>query len=152
MEVVVLAGVSGSGKSTLARKLAAQVREDGLRVEVVSADDYFIRMGPYEFNPAKLPEAHADCFRRFLGALISRVDVVIVDNTNTTPAEVAPYMLAAASFRYYAEIKRIKVDVDVAAGRNIHGVPPTTVRAQHERLERSEWPPHWFIVEVEAER
>ena len=93
--IIVLQGVSGSGKSTAAKAAAQGFRVAGRSVAIVSADDYFMRVHvdgstSYEFDPSKLGEAHASCFRRYLDALQTGVDVIFVDNTSTTTMEVAP--------------------------------------------------------------
>lgn len=59
--VIVMSGVSGSGKSTHAEKLAKV--NDGT---IVSADQFFERTDGYLFDPSKLGEVRAFCFRRFI--------------------------------------------------------------------------------------
>lgn len=141
MNIFIMRGVSGSGKSTHAARLM------GDNGEVVSADHFFYNdRGEYVFNPAKLPEAHAECLRRFV-ALLTKGDVsaIVVDNTNTTVAEVAPYAALALAYGATLEIVEVECDVEVAAARNLHGVPLAGVRAQAERLTKSrgDLPPWW---------
>lgn len=149
--VIVLQGVSGSGKSTYGRKIAAEFRANGLTVEIVSADDYFVRFGggTYAFNPSHLPKAHGECFRHFMQTVGAQAaDVVIVDNTNTTAVEAAPYMAGAQAFEYEAEIHRIVCDPEVAAARNLHGVPAGAVKAMASRIASEKLPPWWKLVVV----
>lgn len=125
---IILQGVSGSGKSAWARKH----ERPG---EVVSADDYFTNWGlnPYHFKPDKLGQAHAMCLRAYLLALENGADV-IVDNTNTTIAEIAPYYALAQAFDYQVEIVSLDVDLEAAIKRNVHNVPEATIRAQDYRI------------------
>jgi hypothetical protein len=67
--VIVMQGISGSGKSVLARKLAEAERRPGRPGGyVVSADDYFYRLGGgvYKYEFSKIGEAHDECFRNFI--------------------------------------------------------------------------------------
>lgn len=156
-EVVVLRGVSGAGKSTLAKRLVAAV--PGARSLIVSADDFFVGIdGRYHFDPQRLGEAHAVCLRRYWDAVVQgRMNgdlaihsaLVIVDNTNTTIAELAPYMGVALSAGWRATLLTVPVPVAIAAARNVHGVGPQSVEAQMRRLEEDDYgrmPPYWDKV------
>lgn len=150
--VIVMSGVSGSGKSTRAQKLVASQNDS----TIVSADNFFIAQdGVYRFDHSKLSDAHAACFRAFLSALQRNVKLVVVDNTNTTAVEIAPYILGAQSHFYAVEIITVMCkkdsDVMVAAKRNSHGVPFEGVRAQHLRLVQRRLPPFWKNIVVNAE-
>lgn len=138
MSVHILSGVSGSGKSSLARSF---------RGTVVSADDFFMVDGEYRFDATKLSLAHGSCFRTFIRLLDNRDATVIVDNTNTTAVEIAPYALGAAalghSFRVLTLMCRTGKDLLLCAERNTHCVPLDAIKAQHERLMRREFPPWW---------
>ena len=91
-QVIIMQGISGSGKSTKAHEIAEKHSAIGCRV--VSADDLFTINGTYNFDPTLLGEAHKQCMRSFLAALQNpEVGLVIVDNTNTTLVEMAPYYL-----------------------------------------------------------
>lgn len=99
-------GVSGAGKSTLARKLVRTVSSRGAYAQIVSADDFFCdSSGAYNFDPAKLGEAHDACFRKFLKFLMyERTELIVVDNTNTQAVQIAPYVLAATALGFRAKI------------------------------------------------
>jgi predicted kinase len=141
MAVILLRGVSGAGKSTF----IANHKEEGWK-HIVSADHFFVNAaGIYEFNPAKLGEAHAACMRRFIdiltdcdgeGAFEDDWGTIFVDNTNTSVAEVSPYLAVAAAFGQTAKIVTLEIDPAIGAARNVHGVPLKTVQAQHDRLVR----------------
>ena len=102
-QVKILSGVSGSGKSTFGRGLRADL--------TVSADDFFVTSdNKYNFDPSKLGQAHAACFREYIHALTNLGDtLVVVDNTNTTESEISPYVLGASAFGWNVEIITISV-------------------------------------------
>jgi hypothetical protein len=111
----------------------------------------------YTFVASKLQEAHAACFREFILHLSSAmdanpgcVDLIVVDNTNTTVHELSPYMLAAQAFGFEAEVHRIGCDPAIAAARNLHGVPTQSVRAMAERMARERLPARWAVREVRS--
>lgn len=140
--VILLRGVSGAGKSTLARALAAAMPPGAVRI--VSSDNYFVWLGggTYAFDPSRLGEAHAQCLQDFRLALEEDTPVIIVDNTNTSRRDYAPYDEAAREHRgpprrsvVIAELKCPDEDTLAACGaRNAHGVPLTTLRRQWDRL------------------
>ena len=145
MKVSILCGVSGCGKTTWA------ARNGIWPLRVVSADHAFYdRDGKYNFDPSRLPEAHGSCLRYFVAALQDKVSHVIVDNTNTTVAEIAPYAALALAYGFDLEILFFNCDPEVAAARNTHGVPVAGVMAQHARLQetRKSLPPWWNAREV----
>src|SRR6266404_1036637 len=95
--VLILSGISGSGKTTYAQKLQKE-NPDAVRV---SADNYFMSpTGDYRFDVTILGEAHAACYRAFKFFLAAGVDLIIVDNTNTTIREMKGYMNLAAEAGY----------------------------------------------------
>lgn len=157
MRVFIMRGVSGSGKSTLTKEIGNQL--DG--IEVVSADHYFqlpridvpdrsndflwrvppASDAPYDFDPAELGYAHAYSMRAFIAALEDGDDVV-VDNTNTSAVEIAPYLLVAQSYRAEIVIIHVKCDVATAIARAAHGAPSHVIEAMAARLEEP-LPPYW---------
>jgi len=142
-KVVVLRGVSGSGKSHYGRSLAA--------ASAVSADNFFVGGdGVYRFDPSKLHLAHAQCMRQFIDLVREQPragGLVVVDNTATTVAEIAPYMAVASAYGWDAEVHDVLCDVVLAAARNTHGVPLAGCEAQARRIAESVLPP-WWVVKV----
>ena len=113
--VIILSGSSGSGKSTYARTL-----------------------------PASFPKHTGACFRRFI-QLLQHTDenTIVVDNTNTTTEEIAPYVLGAQAFGATCEIVTLRGEYS-----NEHGVPAGTIVAQRTRIENRKLPPWWKSSEV----
>lgn len=141
MKVLILSGIPGSGKSTAAAGEAGAV--------VCSADDYFTNAsGEYHFDPRKLSDAHAACLRKFLRAVLSEEELIIVDNTNTTAIEIAPYVAIAAAHGAEVEVRTYRCDPEVGAKRNRHGVPLEACRAMEERLAARKLPEFWKVKEV----
>lgn len=143
-KVTIMCGVSGSGKSYEAMKLQLSAPGES---RVVSADHYFTdRSGSYAFSVALLGEAHAACLRRFLDEVQGGTAHVIVDNTNTTIAEIAPYVAIAQAYGYEVEIRTMharSIDLESCAQRNTHGVSLEAISGQHQRLTSRRWPFHW---------
>jgi len=143
-QCIIMQGVSGSGKSTLARKLLDMHWDLGGRI--VSADFYWkSEGGDYDFDPKLLPKAHAYCIRCFVDAVIWQRNLVIVDNTNTTVEEIAPYYAIAEAYGYETKILRVYCDTQIAMARNVHSVPANVVQAQSERIGSFVCPPRWKL-------
>ncbi len=160
--VVILIGLPGSGKSTYITNYGAQMLERSMRgeedyqdIRSCSADDYFMERGVYKFDPSKLPEAHGRCLRQFAALVQSEFDsdIVYVDNTNTTIAEIAPYAALALAYGCLLHLVYIKCDPKVAAARNIHGVPENAIMKMQERINKtlSELPRRWNLTTIDAE-
>lgn len=166
MKVKIMMGASGSGKSTYVQK---SLEEEGRRVLrlneichpewenffagdalILSADDItFDDDGT--FHVERLGGAHGTCIATFGDILRleekERPDVVVVDNTNTSPWEIAPYvaMTLAAEDVELAVIALIRPEWWNCAARNSHGVSDFHVRQQTRRLEQTldNWPAYW---------
>lgn len=156
MKVVIMRGIPGSGKSTLAKNLVGELStpvagRTASRVQIFSADNFFCSggCGEYRFDRSKLPEAHATCLREFTQALIFYHSwpsdaVLIVDNTNTSEAECAPYARLALAFGAELEVITVECPQEVAFARQSHGVPEKNHKSMFERLQRSRLPKEWL--------
>ena len=142
MTVLILSGAQGSGKSTIVEKIA-----DAIPTNAVSADQYFTSPEGYKFDFRKLGEAHAACMLRFVRAMqtVYNDRLVVVDNTNSTALEIAPYYLVAKAFNHQVIHLTISAEPGSAHARNLHGVPLAGVTATAARVEGLELPPFWEV-------
>lgn len=143
MNITIMRGCSGAGKSTY-------IRMHFPNAFVCSADSFFMVDGHYQFEGAKLSEAHKACFMKFIEAVIDKVEHIVVDNTNTQAWEMSPYILAGSSFGYEVEIITLIVDPKTAAKRNVHGVRLRDVERHSKNIEKSWIPPWWSNKKIEV--
>jgi len=146
-EVIIMQGVAGSGKSTY-------IKNNFPNSTVVSADHFFINTitGVYEFNRELLAEAHGQCLIKFIETVNAGNNdtpgngLIVVDNTNCTVAEIAPYAAIALAYRCKLKIIYLEVDLKVAAARNLHGVEESQIAIMAEKIEKSakDLPPYWL--------
>jgi predicted kinase len=144
--VFILRGIPGSGKSTFAARWGKVYSNSGLKVRIFSADNYFMRKGVYKFDGAKLGAAHRKCLRDFAECLrLKRANIYIVDNTNITAVEAAPYVALASAYLASCRVVTIAVAARKAAKRNVHGVPRKAVLAKARLLqeETERFPGFW---------
>ncbi len=135
-QVIILRGVPGAGKSTLAHQIIADAHAKGEKAVAFSSDDYFTTpAGEYRFDSKQLPQAHANCFRRFLEFLRGGTGIAIVDNTNTRIFEMSPYVLAGQACGFEVKIIRLVCNPDVAAARTPRGATPQIVKEMNDRME-----------------
>lgn len=156
IHVVILVGAPGSGKTTWAKdyeRAEAAKGLDGRNVHRVSADGYFERDGVYAFDPSLLDEAHSCCMRQFAAALNALAFVphwpvtLVVDNTNTTLVEIAPYYLMARAYSATVEVVRFEANWRVCAARNVHGVSEGSVYDACRRADELALPTFWNVTE-----
>lgn len=148
LEVQILRGIPGAGKSTYVKSLV----DSGVRVEVVSADHFFMQNGVYRFNPRLLGEAHDQCWNKYTDLLYTDHEeplIIVVDNTNTRMRECRRYYESARDLDLNVKIVNILCDPEVAAARNIHGVPREKVLEMHRRMIEAEIPPDWNQITIE---
>lgn len=138
--VLILIGPSGCGKS----RFASNYEPTRGWKTIVSADQYFMKHDKYEFDASLLGNAHSLCLRQFVNSIAYTEDhTIIVDNTNTTLVEIAPYYALAKA--YGAEVEFVLFDAApvICAARNTHGVPIEAIQAACERIARLEFPSYW---------
>lgn len=123
-------GVSGSGKSTLALQLTN--KDVG---KIFEADSFLVDTdGIYLWSPLLVREAHLECFKDFHESCEVGVTPVVVSNTNTSERDFKKYIDCATEFGYTV----ISVVVENRhGGKDIHGVPEHTLKAQEQRIRSS---------------
>jgi predicted kinase len=122
-KAIIMRGLPGSGKSTLAQSLA---RHYGGAL-IFNADVYHMVGGEYRYDPAKAGWAHSECLRVFTLSVSAGSEVVIVDNTNVSGLQIAPYVRVAEAFGYEVSIIEMGCSILDSIERNIHGVPEKTI-------------------------
>jgi hypothetical protein len=147
-------GIPGGGKSTRAKSLAVEAIQDGASsVAICSTDNFFLdKDGVYRFDGKRIGCAHGwnqACARQMME---NDINVVIIDNTNTTHKEMAPYKVFAKTHGYdVVEIiigedrlfpgmnghpSELEDYIDMCARRNTHGVPRVNIERMARRFER----------------
>ena len=118
-------GISGAGKSTFARILSAS-----RGIAYCEADQYFMNGDVYDFDPAELPSAHADCQYRVKLELVLGKSVV-VSNTSTTEKEVKVYQDIAkeCNANFVSLIVENRNDT-----MSVHDVPEDVLQKQRKRF------------------
>jgi predicted kinase len=140
MNIIITRGGSGAGKSTWAKTN----HPDAM---ILSAD---LHPGLYTdgvFNPGKLGEAHAKCLLDFIEVCQDPQGntTVIVDNTNTSVSEFAPYAQVGQVYGHSVQILTWIYDPVMAHARNGHGTPLKACIEQHRRLcEQTAFIPPWW--------
>ncbi len=126
--LTLIRGLPGSGKSSLAELMLGAT---------VSADDYFVVEGGYNFDPARLGLAHAAC------QVSTRLELaagrpVVVANTFSQKWEIEPYLVIAKTFGarlYVADLYDGGLTDLELFERNVHGVPLEVITTMRERWE-----------------
>lgn len=129
---------------------------------IYSTDEFFMRAGVYTFDASKLSAAHAWCLRLFIDSCRSEYEAAqflypgeepyiwpklyIIDNTNTSVVELAPYVAIAQAYGLDVEIHELVVDVEAAHARSLHGVPLEAMQKMHDRMQSEALPPWWKRV------
>jgi len=143
-KVMILSGIPACGKSSY-----AEIATAGVPGDVFSADDHHPK-GPYD--PRNLQGAHRACYKAFIAALQAfNATLLIVDNTNLSAAEIAPYYLAAESFGYVPTILRFHLSLPVAIVRNRKRrkeVPDTYIFKKHAQFLTRDVLPWWSVEEI----
>lgn len=146
MDCYILSAVPGAGKTTWIKDQPWFHRS-----VTYSADHFFLKDGVYQFDPAKLSEAHGQCLRQFAEACQPKRygnperPVLVVDNTNTTAIEIAPYYSIAKAYGYEVTLVTLWCDPEVAFKRCIHGVSHDSISRMSARMMADKVPPFWDL-------
>jgi predicted kinase len=137
--VKILRGIPGSGKSYYARTVKDAT--------IISTDNYFISDGVYTFDKSKLGEAHKSTFKGFVSLIINPEfsGTIIIDNTNITIAEIAPYYSVAAAYDWDVEIITFDTPFRMCVDRQTHGVSMQTMQQRSSLMHKEDnnFPAYW---------
>lgn len=140
--LVVMRGVPGSGKSFAAEKIHKEMGELGYSSRLYSTDEFFMKEGKYRWNPQQVRVAHQWNQNRAEKAMAEGVNVVIIDNTNTTWKEIKPYADYAKKHGYLFMTVEPNTEwannADECFKRNQHNVPKHVIDAMLNRFEHSD--------------
>lgn len=144
-QVVIMRGIPGSGKSTY-------VAKNHPGAYICSADHFFIDQdGTYRYDSSRRSDAHGQCLRKFVAAIQRGEATIVVDNTNTTVMEIAPYAALALAYKYDLQIVSIECKPEVGVVRNVHSVPTSVVEQMYQNfLDHSKMLPPWWPIRTVA--
>ena len=123
--LVLLRGLPGSGKSTAAKLFN--------KAPHFEADMYFMDAdGNYQFDFAKIKDAHNWCRHSTMDAMKKGYPVVVVSNTFTQEWEMEAYYLLAEELGYMVVSMIVE---NRHGGKNVHGVPEDKLEIMKNRFE-----------------
>lgn len=138
-KLILMRGCPGSGKSFLANKLRQEYISNGISCSIYSTDNFFIKNGVYIFDPTKIGVYHRRNIKHVSEAMHDKLDVIIVDNTNTVWKELKKYCALALAHDYDVEFVEPetswKFDIEELVNRNTHGVPRESIQRMLDRYE-----------------
>jgi predicted kinase len=127
-KLYIVRGLPGSGKTTFAESLGGSHFE---------ADQYFMVNGEYQFDFAKIKDAHNWCQNQVSNAMLLNYTAninktIVVSNTFTQEWEMQPYIDMAKEWGY--TVFTIIVE-NRHGGKNVHGVPDDKLEIMKNRFE-----------------
>lgn len=143
MKVYIMRGLPGSGKSTWIKRYLEQRREGVAQAICCSADHYHMVDGKYCYDPKNAGLAHNKCLNDYLQQIGVNTKDIVIDNTNTTLVELAPYVRIAEALGVEYEIIYLHCYPGTAIRRNTHNVPANTILAMYRNLVNEIVPSYW---------
>ena len=141
-KLILIRSASGGGKSYLANQLAKEAVAKDQSVVIHNTDSVWISktnqvQEDYYFDFNFLYQAHQINQAKTEVSLKRGIDIVIIDNTNTTLKETIPYIDLAVKYGYTVEVVRPNTpwfgNIDEHFARNSHGVPKEVIQKQMDR-------------------
>jgi predicted kinase len=122
--LILVRGCPGAGKTEFARTMG--------RGPLVSADDYFMKNGFYDFDKTKLGAAHKYCQTETAAYMYEGKGCIFVANTFTTKSEMQPYYDLAKKYGY----RVYSIIVEKRHGNtSIHSVPEAAIEEMIRRFD-----------------
>lgn len=90
-----------------------------------------MKNGKYEFDPTKLPQAHAQCQKRTEEAMETGLNKLCVANTFTSEWEMKDYFALAKKYGYRVFTV---ITENRHGGTNVHDVPAAVLQKQKDRF------------------
>lgn len=164
-EVILMRGLPGSGKTTHLRDAfknhlffhALEKKTlSSAEVTVAISEGNILVVSADDAQDLPIPARHARCFAHYLRILETAIQIptdviVVVDNTNLTSAEMAPYiagfnaLVLPAQPNALISIRQIQCDMKTAWVNQTHDVPSGIWLGMQRRFLTEELPP-WFPV------
>lgn len=124
-DLIIVRGLPGSGKSTLGDLIEPDV-------PVISADDYFMINGEYNWKGEDLVKAHEYCLRHTEKRMIQCASKIVVTNTFAPKREILIYQELAKKYgyRFFSIIVENRSET-----KNVHDVPESTIKKMRDRFD-----------------
>lgn len=145
-KLIILRGLPGSGKSYLADEIVDKYTYKfyrgsyGWHWRIRSTDDFWNRNDKYEFRLDLASIAHQWNQSQVAYDMFNAIELIIVDNTNTTLAEMQPYLDLAVKFGYDVKIKEPQTEwaknPELCWKKNSHGVPLEVIQKMTDRWQK----------------
>ena len=138
--LIIIRGLPGSGKTHLAKEIAQMYSKNTRDVYLASTDKFWATWDDsYNFQLKYIDLAHKWNQGVVAKCMFDQYGVIIVDNTNITFEEIAPYLDMAARFGYTVEVREPQTewakDVQECHKRSVHKVPLETIEKMAARWE-----------------
>lgn len=154
-KLIVIKGLPGSGKNFLVDRIIDSeicnpvckqkdigTYKENISWQILSTDDLFEINGKYYWNPEYLGLFHKTNLARAKLAINNGIELVIINNTNTTFKEFSDYVEHAILHDYEVEIREPETwwryNVEECFEQNVHGVTKEVIQKMLERWESTE--------------
>jgi len=98
--VIINRAIPGSGKTTITNCIVNTLKNNNIKINIHSTDEYFMVGNRYVFDITKLFEYHQRNIKEFQKSIKNELDVVICDNTNIVPCQTEEYTKIARAYNY----------------------------------------------------